>query len=87
MCLAIPIRVNELLPDGMARVTLDGVSMTVSVALLDVVAVGDYVILHAGFALARIDAEEAEHTLALMREAGVPVAAVGGHAGAQGEAV
>ena len=73
MCLAIPIRVNEILPDGMARVTLDGVSMTISTALIENVQVGDYVILHVGYALARLDPEEAEQTLALMREADVPL--------------
>ena len=75
MCLAIPVRVNEILPDGMARVTLDGVSMIVCVALVEEVQVGDYVILHVGYALARIDREEAAQTIASMREAGVPVLA------------
>jgi hydrogenase expression/formation protein HypC len=68
MCLAIPVRVAELLPDMMARVSLDGVSKTISVALLDDLAVGDYVILHVGYALSKIDAKEAEQTLALLRE-------------------
>jgi hydrogenase expression/formation protein HypC len=68
MCLAIPVRVNAILPDGMARVTLNGVSMDVSILLLDDVAVGDYVIVHVGYALARIDAAEAERTLAMMRQ-------------------
>jgi hydrogenase expression/formation protein HypC len=68
MCLAIPVRVNAILPEGMARVTLNGVSMDVSILLLDDVAVGDYVIVHVGYALARIDAAEAECTLAMMRE-------------------
>ena len=71
MCLAIPVRVNAILPDKMARVTLSGVSMDVSVALVEEVAVGDCVIVHVGYALARIDPEEAERTLALMREGGV----------------
>jgi hydrogenase expression/formation protein HypC len=57
-----------LLPDMMARVSLDGVSKTISVALLDDLAVGDYVILHVGYALSKIDAKEAERTLALLRE-------------------
>ena len=51
MCLAIPVRVTELLPEQMANVSLDGVSKTISIALVDDVAVGDYVILHVGFAL------------------------------------
>lgn len=69
MCLAIPVRVTAILPDEMAEVNLNGVSMTVSVALLEEVAVGDYVIIHVGYALARIDSEEAERTLAMMRDA------------------
>jgi hydrogenase expression/formation protein HypC len=68
MCLAVPVQVAELLPDMMARVSLDGVSKTISVALLDDLAVGDYVILHVGYALSKIDAKEAERTLALLRE-------------------
>jgi hydrogenase expression/formation protein HypC len=72
MCLAIPIRVEALLPDQMARVTLGGVSKVVSIALVDDVRVGDYVLLHVGYALARLDPDEAERTLALMREAAAP---------------
>lgn len=71
MCLAIPVRVNGLLPDAMARVTLNGVSMDISIALVADVEVGDYVIVHVGYALARIDPEEAGRTLAMMRESGV----------------
>jgi hydrogenase expression/formation protein HypC len=69
MCLAIPVRVTDLLADDMARVSLDGVAMTISVALLEEVAVGDYVVLHVGYALARIDPDEAERTLADLRNA------------------
>ena len=72
MCLAIPIRVEELLPDDMARVTLSGVSKIVSIALLEGVRLGDYLLIHVGYALARLDPEEAERTLAMMREAAVP---------------
>jgi hydrogenase expression/formation protein HypC len=72
MCLAIPIRVEELLPDDMARVTLSGVSKIVSIALLEDVRLGDYLLIHVGYALARLDPEEAERTLAMMREAAVP---------------
>ena len=72
MCLAIPIQVEALLPGDMARVTLSGVSKVVSIALLEDVRVGDYLLIHAGYALARLDPAEAEHTLALMREAAVP---------------
>ena len=69
MCLAIPARVTELLADGMARISLDGVAKVVSIALVDDVRVGDYIVLHVGYALAKIDEVEAERTLALLREA------------------
>ena len=72
MCLAIPIRVEALLTDDMARVTLSGVSKLVSIALLEGVRIGDYLLIHVGYALARLDPEEAERTLELMREAAVP---------------
>jgi hydrogenase expression/formation protein HypC len=69
MCLAIPARVTELLPDGMAKVSLDGVAKEVSLAFVDDVVVGDYIVIHVGHALAKIDADEAEETLALLRQA------------------
>jgi hydrogenase expression/formation protein HypC len=70
MCLAIPVQVTELLDGAMARVTLDGVKKEISLALVDDVKPGDYVILHVGYALNKIDPEEAERTLALLAEAG-----------------
>jgi hydrogenase expression/formation protein HypC len=73
MCLAIPTRVVELLPDGQALVDLGGVRKTISLELVDDVLPGDYVIVHVGYALTRLDPEEAEHTLALMKEAGIDV--------------
>jgi hydrogenase expression/formation protein HypC len=69
MCLAIPVRVVELGFDEMAIVDLDGIRKEVSLALVDGVGVGDYVILHVGYALARLDADEAERTLALFASA------------------
>ena len=69
MCLAIPAKVTALLPDEMARITLDGVSKEVSIALVENVAVGDYVVVHVGFALSKIDEKEAQETLALLAEA------------------
>jgi hydrogenase expression/formation protein HypC len=70
MCLAIPVRIVELLPDEMARVSLDGVVKTVSTALIDDPRVGDYVVLHVGYALSKIDPDEAERTLEMLRDAG-----------------
>ncbi len=72
MCLAIPIRVEQILLDDMARVTLSGVSKIVSTALVEAVRVGDYLISHVGHAWARLDPDEAERTLAWLREAAVP---------------
>lgn len=68
MCLAVPARVTALLPDDMAKVSLDGVIKEVSLAFVDDVAVGDYVVIHVGYALAKVDPGEAEETLALLRE-------------------
>ena len=69
MCLAIPVRVVELGFDEMAIGDLDGIRKEISLALVDDVRVGDYVILHVGYALARLDADEAERTLALFASA------------------
>lgn len=68
MCLAIPAEVTKLLPDDMAVVSIDGVSKEISVALIENLAVGDYVIIHVGYALTKIDAQEAQRTLELLRE-------------------
>ena len=71
MCLAIPVQVTELLPDDMARVSLDGVTKVVSTVLVEDLEVGDYVVLHVGYALAKIDPEEAARTLELFEQAGL----------------
>lgn len=70
MCLAIPAEVTKLLPDDTAVVSIDGVSKEISVALIENLAVGDYVIIHVGYALTKIDPEEAQRTLELLREIG-----------------
>ncbi len=70
MCLAIPVQIREILPDEMAKVSLDGVVKTVSTALLEDVCVGDYVVLHVGYALTKIDPIEAQRTLDLLAQAG-----------------
>ena len=71
MCLAIPARVLALEPGAMAIVGVEGLRKRISVALLDEVAVGDYVLVHVGYALHRLSEEEAARTLALMAEAGL----------------
>jgi hydrogenase expression/formation protein HypC len=69
MCLAIPVRVVELRDESTAIVDLDGVRREISLALVDGVQVGDYVIVHVGYALSKLDADEAERTLALFAAA------------------
>jgi hydrogenase expression/formation protein HypC len=75
MCLAIPALVTELLPDQMARINLDGVSKIISLALVEKVVPGDYVIVHVGHALARLDAAEAARTFELLAGMAAYVAA------------
>ncbi len=67
MCLAVPAKVIELHGDS-ATVELDGIKKETSTVLLDGVAIGDYVLLHVGFALERIDPVEAAKTLKLFDE-------------------
>ena len=63
MCLAIPARVVDLLENDIALVDVGGVQKRISLALVDGVACGDYVIVHVGYALARLDPDEAQRTL------------------------
>lgn len=70
MCLAIPARIEELTTPGNAIVNLGGVRKEISLALVDDAAVGEYVIVHVGYALQKLDQEEAESTLALFAEMG-----------------
>ena len=68
MCLAIPVKVVEVGAGDTAIVDLSGVRKEISLALLSDVQIGDYVILHVGYALSKLDPEEAEKTLALFAE-------------------
>jgi hydrogenase expression/formation protein HypC len=72
MCLAVPMQVVSI--DGIDIVAeIDGVRREASLMILDdKVEVGDFVIVHAGFAISKLDEEEALETLALMREAFKP---------------
>ncbi len=67
MCLAIPSRIIEI-HDGMAVVDAGGVRREASLLLLEDPKVGDYVIVHAGFAIHTIDEEDARETLKILRE-------------------
>ena len=70
MCLAIPACVEQLIAGDSAIVNLGGVRKEISLALVEDIAVGDYVIVHVGFALQKLDPEEAAQTLALFAEMG-----------------
>ncbi len=69
MCLAIPARVVALPEPDSALIDVGGVRKRVSLALVEGVAPGDYVIVHVGYALTRLDPDEAERTLAQFAEA------------------
>ena len=70
MCLAIPAQIVELRDNDNAVVDLAGVRKEISLSLVDNVAVGDYVIVQVGYALNKLDPEEAARTLALFAELG-----------------
>jgi hydrogenase expression/formation protein HypC len=72
MCLAIPGRVVEILDEEnrLAKVDVSGVLRSVNVGLLDGVRDGDWVLIHVGFALSKVDEEEAQATLALLQQMG-----------------
>lgn len=71
MCLAIPVKVVELRPEQMALVDVGGVRKEISLALVDDIEIGDYVVLHVGCALQRLDPQEAEETLKMMADIGM----------------
>jgi hydrogenase expression/formation protein HypC len=72
MCLAIPGQVVEIVSEegSIAKVDVGGVRRNVNIALLDNVMVGEYVLIHVGFALSKVDEREAVATLKLLEELG-----------------
>lgn len=67
MCLAVPMRIAEI-ADGAAICEVDGVRREASLMMLEEAEVGDYVLIHAGFAIEKIDPLEAQKTLDIFRE-------------------
>jgi hydrogenase expression/formation protein HypC len=67
MCLSVPMRITEI-QGQLGQADIGGVSRQIDLRFLEDVGVGDYVIVHAGFALQKLDRREAEETLALLRE-------------------
>ena len=72
MCLAIPGRILEVVDEDnrLAKVDVAGVRRTVNIGLLDDADVGDWVLIHVGFALSKVDEEDARATLRLLEEMG-----------------
>jgi hydrogenase expression/formation protein HypC len=77
MCLAIPSKITKI-ENGMAVIDVDGVRRECSLLLVEDAQVGDYVIVHAGFAISKIDEAAALETLALLKEAAALMEAKGG---------
>jgi hydrogenase expression/formation protein HypC len=72
MCLAIPAQIIAIETNtDRATVSVDNVKVEVSLALVEDVSVGDYVLVHVGYALNKLDEDEAKKTLALFAEAGL----------------
>ena len=70
MCLAIPAKVVSIDSVDAAVIEVGGIEKAINISLVPDVSVGDYVVVHVGYALNRLDPMEAEKTLALLYEAG-----------------
>ncbi|KTD49095.1 hydrogenase expression/formation protein HypC [Legionella rubrilucens] len=68
MCLALPAQITRILGNDRAIINLGGITKEISIALLDEIAEGDYVIIHVGYALTRLDEQEAQKTLNLFAQ-------------------
>ena len=86
MCHALPVKIVALTGPDTAKVSLGGIVKEVSIALIEDPKVGDYVVLHVGYALAKIDETEALRTLALLAAEGADAIAEFSAAGEMSEA-
>lgn len=68
MCLAVPVQIKEIIDESNAIAEISGLKKQISIDLIDDVKVGDWVILHVGFALEKIDEEKAKRTLELFEQ-------------------
>jgi len=67
MCLAVPVRLKEKKSDTLGTFEYGGVLKEVNLQLLNEINEGDYILVHAGYAIEKLDEADAEETLALMR--------------------
>ncbi len=72
MCLAIPGKIVEFvdMENHIAKVEIGGVKRNINIGMLDGTRLGDYVLVHVGFAMSKVDEREAEETLRLLQELG-----------------
>ena len=72
MCLAIPGKIVEIVDveNQIAKVEIGGVKRNINIGMVDNTLVGDYVLVHVGFAMSKVDEQEAEATLRLLQELG-----------------
>lgn len=68
MCLAVPAKIIQKRSSGLALVELEGIQKEISLSLVPEAAEGDYVIVHVGFALSKLDSKEAEETIKAMEQ-------------------
>jgi len=68
MCLGIPVKVVEVLDSGMGRVDFKDTKIKANLMLVEDVKVGDWVIIHAGYAISKLNESEAQETLDLLRD-------------------
>ncbi|MBT3311385.1 MAG: HypC/HybG/HupF family hydrogenase formation chaperone [Desulfobacterales bacterium] len=68
MCIAIPSKIIKIDGNSMATIDVEGAKRTASLLLLDDAEVGDYVIVHAGFAINKVNEEEALKTIEILRK-------------------
>jgi len=71
MCLALPAKIISIDDNDMATVALGEVKKSISLALVEDVKIGDFVLIHVGYALNKVSPEEAERTLQIFADAGL----------------
>lgn len=78
MCLAVPMQIVKILDNHAGVVASGDISRNANLSLLDGYAVGDYVIVHAGFAIEKLNREEAEKSIATYNELAEMIAGISG---------